>query len=361
MAILITGGTGFVGSTFVKELTSNHKELGIKKEDIFVLVRKESNIDILANLGIQFVIGDLTDFESLKKAVKNKTTIFHLGAVVLDQSAPEVLNEVNIKGTELLVKAFIEEPTAKKFVFVSTWGVYGYKVKSKPMKENQPFDPTTDYHKSKVIAEKLVWELSKKHNLPVTVARFPMVLGPGDTLTTPRVIQAFFDKKVKIVGRGKNLFSGISVNDAARSLIDLGFTDISNGKAYNVKSFDISQKDYWYEHLKAMNINWKIPHYPKWFAMFYTWLKEVISKIKGTGKPTTTRHRVMGHGITRVLDITQIQNDFGWEPKSKNGKKVINESIKWLNENNFIDFNKKRVLLLRKWEDDFVRNNKNKK
>jgi nucleoside-diphosphate-sugar epimerase len=361
MAILITGGTGFVGSTLIEELASNHKELGVKMEDIFVLVREKSNIDKLANLGVQFIIGDLTDSESLKKAVKNKSIVFHLGAVVLDQSASEILEKVNVKGTETLIKAFVEEPSAKKFVFVSTWGVYGYKVKPKPMKENQPFDPTTDYHKSKVIAEKLVWELSKKHNLHVTVARFPMILGPGDTLTTPRVIQAFFDKKVKMIGKGKNLFSGISVNDAARSLIDIGFNEISNGKVYNVKSFDISQKDYWYEHLKVMNINWNIPSYPKWFAMFYTWLKEVISKIKGTGKPTTTRHRVMRYGNTRVLDISKIREDFKWEPENKNGKKVINESIKWLDENNFIDYNKERVLLLRKWEDDFVRNNKNKK
>jgi hypothetical protein len=89
-------------------------------------------------------------------------------------------------------------------------------------------------------------------------------------------------------------------------------------------------------------------------------MKEVFSKIKGTGKPTTTRHRVMRYGNTRVLDISKIQNDFGWKPENKNGKKVINESINWLDENNFIDFNKKRVLLLRKWEEDFIRNNNKK-
>ena len=361
MTILITGGTGFIGSAFVEKLVINHKELGINKDDIHVLVREESNIDNLTKLGVQIVVGDLTDSESLKKAVRNKSIIFHLGAVVLDQSEPEILNKVNVLGTESLFNAFAEESTAKKFVFVSTWGVYGYKVKSKPMKENQPFDPTTDYHKSKVIAEKLVWELSKKNNIPVTVARFPMVLGPGDTLTTPRVIQAFFDKKVKIVGKGNNHFSCISVKDAARSLIDLGFNDISNGKVYNVKSFDISQKDYWYEHMIAINLDWKIPKFPKWFAMFYTWTKEVFAKIKGTGKPTTTRHRVMRYGNTRVLDISQIQNDLDWKPINKDGKKVINESIDWLNDNKFIDYNKKRVLLLRKWEDDFIRNNNNKK
>jgi nucleoside-diphosphate-sugar epimerase len=361
MAILITGGTGFVGSALIKELVSNHKHLGIDKKDIFVLIRETSNIDHLAKHGVQFIVGDLTDPNSLKKAVKNKSIVFHLGAVVLDQSAQEVLEKVNIKGTESLLEAFVEEPTAKKFIFTSTWGVYGYKVKPKPMKENQPFDPTTDYHKSKVIAEELVWKIAKKHNLQVAVARFPMILGPGDTLTTPRVVQAFFDRKVKLIGKGKNLFSGIAVKDAANSLVGIGFNEITNGKTYNVKSFDISQNDYWFEHMKAIKMVWKIPRYPKWFAMFYTWLKEVFAKIKGTGKPTTTRHRVMRYGNTRILDIERIQKDLNWKPKYTDGIKIINESITWLINNNFVDFEKKRVLLLRKWEDDFVRNNNKKK
>jgi nucleoside-diphosphate-sugar epimerase len=363
MAILITGGSGFVGSALVKELVSKHEDLGIKKDDIFVMVREESNIDHLANKGIQFVKGDLTDPESLEKAVKNKSIVFHLGAVVLDQSDPKILHKVNVLGTESLLNAFIKEPTAKKFVFVSTWGVYGYKVKPKPMKENQVFDPTTDYHKSKVIAEELVWKISNKHNFNSSVARFPMILGAGDTLTTPRIIQAFFDKKVKKIGRGKNLFSGISVKDAANSLIAIGFNQNSNGKPYNVKSFDISQNDYWHEHMKAINMDWKIPRYPKWFAMFYTWIKEVIAKIKGSGKPTTTRHRVMRYGNTRILDINQIKSDLKWSPKFTDGIEVINESINWLIKKKFINLEKKEVILLRKWEDDLITNNnhKNKK
>ncbi|NHJ49792.1 MAG: NAD(P)-dependent oxidoreductase [Asgard group archaeon] len=361
MAILITGGTGFVGSALIKKLVANHEKLGIKKEDIFVLVREQSNFDHLANFGIQFIVGDLSDPESLEKAVKNKTIVFHLGAVVLDQTAQEILHKVNVLGTESLLKSFIKEPTAKKFVFVSTWGVYGYKVKPKPMNENQLFDPTTDYHKSKVIAEELVWEISKKHNFNTSVARFPMILGAGDTLTTPRVIQAFFNKKVKIIGKGKNLFSGISVKDAASSLIELAFNQNSNGKSYNVKSFDISQNDYWIEHMKGIKMDWKIPRFPKWFAMFYTWLKEVISKIKGTGKPTITRHRVMRYGNTRILDISQIQNDLNWKPEFTDGKNVINDSINWLVKKKFIDFEKKEVLLLRKWEDDLITNNNQKK
>ena len=356
MAILITGGTGFVGGNLVEELVENNEGWGIKEKEIFVLVRENSNIDHLKKLGVEFRVADLAKPETLKNAVKGISIIFHLGAVVLDQSPPELLHQVNVLGTKALLDAFVQEKTAKRFVFVSTWGVYGYKVKAKPMKENQPFDPTTEYHKSKVEAENIVWQFHKEHNIEVAVARLPMILGPGDTLSTPRVIQAFFDKKVKLIGNGKNKFSGVHVRDAADAILAMGLKKNGNGSAYNVKSFDISQKDYWLVHMRAINYDEKIPVFPHWLAMFYAWTKEVSAKIKGSGKPTLTRHRVMRFGNTRIVDISKIQNELDWKPKYTNGEEVIKNAIKWLEANNFIDYENKEVRIIRRWEDHFVRN-----
>ncbi|NHJ84893.1 MAG: NAD(P)-dependent oxidoreductase [Asgard group archaeon] len=359
MAILITGGTGFVGGTLVNELVNNQDEWGVKKEEIYVLVRESSHLDELKKFGVNLVVGDLTDADSLERAVKGKEIIFHLGAVVLDQSDPDILHQVNVLGTEALLNAFAKEKMAKKFVSVSTWGVYGYRVKPKPMKETQKFDPTNDYHKSKMEAEKLVWEFHEKHGINVSVARLPMILGPGDTLTTPRVIQAFFDDKVKQIGNGNNIFSGVHVRDAARAILLMGLKKEENGSAYNVKSFDISQKDYWRTHMKAINYEKKIPVFPYWLAYLYAWSREISTKLKGKGKPTLTRHRVMRYGNTRILDISKIQKELQYKPKFTDGNEVIRNAVKWLNENNYIDYETKTVHLERRWEDAFKKENKN--
>ena len=351
MEILITGGTGFVGGALVEELIKDAQNLGIKKKDVYVLVREDSNIDHLNKLGVKFIVGDLTNYYSLKEAVKNKSIIFHLCSVVLDQSPQDILYKVNVLGTKTLIDLFAHEKTAQKFVFISTWGVLGYNVKNQPMKENLPFNPTNDYHKSKADAENIVWEYAKNYKLPVVVARLPMILGPGDTLTTPRVIQAFYDKKVKIIGKGNNLFSIVHVQDAARAILILGFKKEAFGKVYNIKSFDISQKDYWFEHKKILNIDDKIPSLPKILALFYALLQEMKAKRKGKKKSTLTRHRVMRYGNTRILDVSRIKKELHWEPIHTNGKQVIKDTIKWLDENNFIDHENKKVLLIRKWEE----------
>jgi len=355
MALLITGGTGFVGGQLIQELVDQKEKWGIQEKEIYALVREGSNLDRLKKLGVNLVLGDLTDPESLKEAVKNKELVFHLGAVVLDQSDPKMLQKVNVEGTRNLLEACKNEKNIKKFVFVSTWGVYGYKIKTKLMTEDQPFNPTNDYHKSKAEAERIVWEVGNEGNFSVAVVRLPMILGPGDTLTAPRVIQAFFDKKVKMIGNGKNLFSGVHVVDAARAILTIGFSKNSNNKVYNVKSFDISQKDYWRAHMKAIQYPGKIPVLPKWLAMMYAWTKEIEAKIKGEGKPTLSRHRVMRYGNSRILDISRLRDDLNWEPEFTDGVQVIKNAVQWLMENNYIDFKQRKVILVRRWEDDLKR------
>ena len=63
----------------------------------------------------------------------------------------------------------------------------------------------------------------------------------------------------------------------------------------------------------------------------------------------------MRYGNTRIVDITRIQNELQWEAKFADGIQVIKDSIKWLEDNDFIDYEAKKVRLLRRWEDHFVR------
>ncbi|MHA1441109.1 MAG: NAD-dependent epimerase/dehydratase family protein [Candidatus Heimdallarchaeota archaeon] len=350
MAILVTGGTGFLGGELVKQMVTN-KKWGIKKEDIFVLIRENSDIDTLKKLGVEFKIGDLGKPETLAKAVKGINTIYHLGAVVLDQVSIEMVQKINVKGTQALIDAFVKEKTAKKFVFVSTWGVYGYDVSSKPMTEEQPFQPTNDYHKSKLAAELIVWDYHKKYNLPVATARFPSILGPGDTLTSTRVVQGFFENKIKRIGNGKNISSAVHVVDAVNALITMGLNG-DTSEAYNVKSYDLSQLDYWGTFKEEINYQKKIPVFPYWLAYLYAWSKEIGAKMKGKRQPTLTRNRAKRYGKTRILDISKIKEKLDWKPIHTDGAQVIRDSVQWLKDNDFIDLEKKEVKLLRKWEDD---------
>jgi len=143
----------------------------------------------------------------------------------------------------------------------------------------------------------------------------------------------------------------VHVVDAVNAIITMGIKG-DTSEAYNVKSFDLSQLDYWGTFMDEINHQKKIPVFPYWLAYLYAWSKEIGAKLKGKGKPTLTRHRVKRYGKSRILDISKIKEKLDWEPVHTDGAQVIRDTVQWLKDNNFIDLEKKKVKLLRKWEDD---------
>ncbi len=103
--ILVTGGTGFIGKDLVKELA--------KKDDVRILSRKPLNGNY------DFVKGDITDFETVKKATKDVDVVYHL-AVHGDHLAPYTdLYKVNVLGTQNVIEAAIKNKV-KKVVYTSS-------------------------------------------------------------------------------------------------------------------------------------------------------------------------------------------------------------------------------------------------
>ncbi len=103
--ILVTGGTGFIGKDLVKELA--------KKDDVRILSRKTINGNY------DFVKGDITDFEDVKKATKDVDVVYHL-AVHGEHLAPyKDLYKVNVLGTENVIKAAIKN-SVDKVIYTSS-------------------------------------------------------------------------------------------------------------------------------------------------------------------------------------------------------------------------------------------------
>jgi uncharacterized protein YbjT (DUF2867 family) len=76
--ILVTGGTGFVGSHLIKRLASERIQTRY-------LARKTSDIKKLKDLGIEVAYGDVLDKESLKKAVEGVETVIHLVGIIVEK------------------------------------------------------------------------------------------------------------------------------------------------------------------------------------------------------------------------------------------------------------------------------------
>lgn len=140
--ILVTGGTGSWGHELVKKLLPfQPKEIRIFSRNEFAQVKMKREFS--NNPYLEFVIGDVRDFEAVNEAAKNVDYIFHLSAlkhVPICEDQPSEALKTNVQGTENIIKASLNQKV-KKVIDVST---------------DKAVDPINFYGLTKAIGEKLI-------------------------------------------------------------------------------------------------------------------------------------------------------------------------------------------------------------
>ena len=115
--VLVTGATGLVGSHVAERMLA----AGVPTR---VLVRSGNDTSLLEQWGAQIAVGDMTDIESLPAAFKDVTVVVHCAAKVGDWGPIEDYRFVNVQGLRNILDAVKASGTLKRFVHVSSLGVY---------------------------------------------------------------------------------------------------------------------------------------------------------------------------------------------------------------------------------------------
>lgn len=145
MKVLVTGGAGFIGSHVVEQF-----------DDVRVLDNLSSGFRENVKDSAEFIKGDVTNFNIVNKAMKDVDYVFHLAAFISVPESmifPEKAYEVNVKGTENVLKA-AKENGVKKVIFTSSAAVYGSN-SDLPLKEDAILKPLSPYGNTKTEGERL--------------------------------------------------------------------------------------------------------------------------------------------------------------------------------------------------------------
>lgn len=169
--VLVTGGTGFVGSHLVDRLLRNGY-------DVSCLVRDLRHLRWLEGLDVRLIQGDCTRPESLVDAVQGASLVFHCAALTKARHAQNYY-VVNHLGTKNLLEACARHnPGIEKFILVSSQAAAGPSPDGRPVDEGDPAQPVSDYGRSKLLAEGEARAF--KDRFPVVILRPSSVYGPRD-------------------------------------------------------------------------------------------------------------------------------------------------------------------------------------
>lgn len=180
MKVLLTGAFGNVGTMTLQELIKQNYEVicfDIKTKRNEKVWKKNTN-----KISFKTIWGDITNEESVSKAMDSVDYILHIAAIIppTSEKFPELAMKVNVNGTRNIIYAAFNQEKKPKITFVSSISVHGPRMHLEPpVRASDELNPTNAYTNSKVEAEKIV----KESGLSWIIVRLGAVLPVGGDLS----------------------------------------------------------------------------------------------------------------------------------------------------------------------------------
>ncbi len=313
MKILVTGAAGFIGSNFVRMITSGQLQgiSEIKVLDKLTYAGVKENLKLAENFpNYQFTQGDICDSVQVRQLISDIEVVVNFAAEShVDRSISGATDfvQTNIVGVQVLLDAIKASGKKIRFLQVSTDEVYG-SIESGSWTEEWPLQPNSPYSASKASGELLARSYNRTHGMDVVITRcsnnygthhFPEKLIP---LFITNLIEG---KKVPVYGTGENVRDWLHVDDHCRGIFSVLMNGRS-GEVYNIGGGrELTNNEITSLILEAMGAD------------------ELSIEYVEDRK---------GHDLRYSVDWTKINKELGYEPQVK-FEDGLRETIQWYRDN----------------------------
>jgi nucleoside-diphosphate-sugar epimerase len=227
--ILVTGATGLVGSHVAEQ--ARQKDYKVR-----ALVRPQADSSLLRQWGCELITGDLDEGASLKAACEQVTVVVHCAAKVGDWGPTEDYRRVNVEGTRMLIDAALAAGTLKRWVQISSLGVYEARDHYGTDEATAPCTTGIDgYTLTKVESEQLVCDSIREHSLPAVVLRPGFIYGPRDRTVLPRLLDRLRAGKFAYLGSPDKLMNNTFVGNLCEAIWLAIERDEVIGEIFNIR------------------------------------------------------------------------------------------------------------------------------
>lgn len=326
MKILVTGGTGFVGSWLVKRLVQDGHQ-------VRVLHRQGSSLDELTGVDFESAFGDVTNVDSVITACKGVDSVFHLAGVVgYSQAMRAQMEKVNVEGTENVIIA-CRKSDVRRLLHMSSVVAIGASIKPNMLSENSPYTLgalNLGYFETKRDAEEKVRLATRKKELDAVIVNPSTVYGPGDAKKGSRKVQ------IKVAqGRFPFYPSGgqsiVSIHDVIDGMLK-AWQKGRTGERYILSGENLYIRDVFRKIAARGGVKPPRIYLPKSVALM---LGRVGDRMEKLGKKTPINlENAWVSSLFHWFDSSKAKIELGFNPRSAD--EALNESVDWMKENGLL-------------------------
>jgi dTDP-glucose 4,6-dehydratase len=295
MRIFVTGGAGFIGANFIRQVMANQPDVQITNYDLLTYAGNlESLKDLADDPRYTFHRGDIQDGERLRELLPGHDAVVNFAAEShVDRSitGSNEFMETNVVGANAIMHAAmsLEIP---RFLHISTDEVYGSIEEPDSFREGDPLEPNSPYSVSKAGADLLARAYRVTYGYPIIVTRTANNFGPYHypEKVIPLFVTNLIDGgKVPLYGDGRNVRDWTYVLDNCEAQW-LALTEGTPGETYNVGAGnELSNKELTYALLERFGLG-----------------EEMIEFVPD--RP--------GHDLRYSVDTAKVRTELGWKPRA---------------------------------------------
>ncbi len=316
--LLVTGGAGFIGSSFVLTTIAQTGEPVVTLDKLTYAGSLKNLESLSGNPKHVFVRGDICDralVRSLLQQHKPRAIVHFAAESHVDRSiaGPADFIQTNVVGTFSLLEEARNCPQPPRFLHVSTDEVYGtLAFDEPPFTESRPFAPNSPYAASKAAADHLVRAYFHTYKLPTLTTNCSNNYGPRqfpEKLIPLFIRNALAGKRLPVYGDGKNRRDWLYVDDhseALRVVLEKGRI----GETYNIGG-ESERGNLDLVNTLCAALDRARPRKSGRYA-------DLIEFV--TDRP--------GHDLRYAMDIAKIRRELGWQPKER-FESGLEKTVQW--------------------------------
>ena len=316
MNVLVTGGTGFLGSHLIEQLTR-------QGDSVRALSRGAQGDEYLRSLGATPVRGDLDDAQSLEPACQGCRVVYHCAAKVELFGDKHDFHQANVAGTQRLIEA-AGRSGVRRFVHVSSCAVYLNMLSVRVVAAGKLIDEFTPvtappswyrYGQTKYESEQVV---QARCSAPMqwTIVRLGHLYGPRDRRTMSYVVAALNDSRFRMAGDGSNELTLVYVEDAARALVlSARRAEAANTILVVVPNSPCTQRAYLDALADGLGLPRATRYLPFYLAFGLSWLGEYLVR-GGPRRAWLRRSFVAILGLPAKITGAHTSDLLGWAPQT---------------------------------------------